>query len=151
MLQVDDEEFELLLRGIERIGTIFFATATAGNGVRIGIPTKGLMLAGGCAPLEIRGPEGLQCALTEIRNRGPAFLQLATAHPQGGNSLGCVVDPMSFRVRLTDQRQIENLIVADASVFPAGCGVNPQLTLHALALYAADALLGSSPAAGGTP
>jgi choline dehydrogenase-like flavoprotein len=143
VLEVDDEEFDLLLRGIERIGRIFLAAGTADNGVTISIPTKGLMLDADFRPLHVRSPQQLQATLADIRRRGPAFLQLATAHPQGGNSLGRVVDPASFRVQLADQRRIDNLMVADASILPAGCGVNPQLTLHALAHYAADALLAS--------
>lgn len=35
----------------------------------------------------------------------------------------------------------ENLFVADASIFPAGCEINPQLTIMTLAMYAADSLL----------
>jgi len=35
---------------------------------------------------------------------------------------------------------IENLTVADASVFPAGCEINPQLTIKALASLAASRL-----------
>jgi choline dehydrogenase-like flavoprotein len=31
-----------------------------------------------------------------------------------------------------------NLFVADASLFPAGCGVNPQMTTMALAHLAAE-------------
>jgi len=140
-LEINDAEFELVLRGIERIGRIFLATATPDNGVTIRISTKALLLdARGC-PLEVRSEAALQTAIGEIRCRGPEFLQLATAHPQGGNPLGIVVDPRTFRLQLADQRQVENLRVVDASVFPAGAEVNPQLALHAVAMYAADALL----------
>lgn len=60
---------------------------------------------------------------------------LGTGHPQGGNimskksSLG-VVNP-EFHVYGYD-----NLFVCDASVFPSSIGVNPQLTVMALANYA---------------
>jgi choline dehydrogenase-like flavoprotein len=63
-------------------------------------------------------------------------ISLGTGHPQGGNALSRgpdagVVDP-SFRVH-----GFENLHVCDASVFPSSITVNPQLTVMALAHYAA--------------
>ena len=64
-------------------------------------------------------------------------IQLGTGHPQGGNALGTdpassVVDPRTFRVH-----EMENLYLCDASVFPTTIGVNPQLTVMALAHRAA--------------
>jgi choline dehydrogenase-like flavoprotein len=65
-------------------------------------------------------------------------IQLGTGHPQGGNALGLtpesgVVDPESFRVHNTS-----NLYLCDSSVFPTPLGVNPQLTVMALAKIAAE-------------
>ena len=62
-------------------------------------------------------------------------ITLGTGHPQGGNPISAdprrgVVDP-EFRVH-----GYRNLFVADASVFPSSLGVNPQLTVMALAHYA---------------
>jgi choline dehydrogenase-like flavoprotein len=64
-------------------------------------------------------------------------LWLATGHPQGSNVMSRnrakgVVDP-SFCVH-----GFENLYVWDASVFPCSIEVNPQLTVMALANYAAQ-------------
>lgn len=64
-------------------------------------------------------------------------IQLGTGHPQGGNALGTdpadsVVDPHTFRVH-----GVENLYLCDASVFPTTIGVNPQMTVMALAHRAA--------------
>jgi choline dehydrogenase-like flavoprotein len=61
---------------------------------------------------------------------------LHTSHPQGGNAVSRdpakgVVDDR-FRVHGT-----ENVYVCDASVFPSSVTVNPQLTVMALADYAA--------------
>jgi choline dehydrogenase-like flavoprotein len=62
-------------------------------------------------------------------------ITIGTGHPQGGNivsgnpELG-VVDPQ-FKAYGYD-----NLFVSDASVFPSSLGVNPQLTVMALAEYA---------------
>ncbi len=65
-----------------------------------------------------------------------AVLSVNTAHPQGGNCLSRdrgkgVVDP---GFKLWD---LDNLFVCDASVFPSPITVNPQLTVMALAHYAA--------------
>ncbi|HEU5248397.1 MAG TPA: GMC family oxidoreductase N-terminal domain-containing protein, partial [Thermoanaerobaculia bacterium] len=64
-------------------------------------------------------------------------ITLGTGHPQGGNPMSVdpkkgVVDP-EFRVH-----GYRNLHVVDASVFPTSIGVNPQLTVMALADYAAS-------------
>jgi choline dehydrogenase-like flavoprotein len=60
------------------------------------------------------------------------LLPLSTAHPQGGNAISSdpsiAVVGADFRVR-----GIENLRVADGSLFPAVAGVNPQWTIYALA------------------
>ena len=69
--------------------------------------------------------------------RDASDIQLGTGHPQGGNALGTdpatsVVDPATFRVH-----GMENLYLCDASVFPTTIGVNPQLTVMALAHRAA--------------
>jgi len=63
-------------------------------------------------------------------------ITLGTGHPQGGNPISQksdigVIDPQ-FKVYGYD-----NLFVCDASVFPSSIGVNPQLTVMALAHYAA--------------
>jgi len=73
------------------------------------------------------------------RVRGPKDVTLGTAHPQGGNRLGknpdvTVVGP-DMRVHRCD-----NLFIADASIFPSSIGVNPQLTVMALARYAVSAV-----------
>ena len=62
-------------------------------------------------------------------------LWINSSHPQGGNALSRrpdrgVVNP-SFQVH-----GYENLYLCDASVFPSTLGVNPQLTVMALARYA---------------
>ena len=67
--------------------------------------------------------------------RQPGDVTLGTGHPQGGNRLSKnatqgVVNP-EFRVF-----GYNNLYVCDASVFPSSIGVNPQLTVMALADYA---------------
>ena len=62
-------------------------------------------------------------------------LLLTSAHPQGGNALGEVVDE-DFHVR-----GFKNLYLCDASVFPSSVHVNPQLTVMGMAQYAANRIL----------
>jgi choline dehydrogenase-like flavoprotein len=74
-----------------------------------------------------------------VRNN-PEGLMIGSAHPQGGNKMGnntdeCVVD--------SDCKVygFENLYVCDASVFPTALGVNPQLTVMALATITANKII----------
>ncbi len=74
--------------------------------------------------------------------KDPSDITLGTGHPQGGNilsgnkNIGCI-DP-EFKVYGYD-----NLFVCDASIFPTSLGVNPQLTVMALADYAAPIIAGN--------
>ncbi|HKU50133.1 MAG TPA: GMC family oxidoreductase [Nitrososphaera sp.] len=79
-------------------------------------------------------------ALKDAVRDNPDGLMLGSAHPQGGNRMGndaksCVVDS-DCKVYGFD-----NLYVCDASVFPTPLGVNPQLTVMALATITADRIL----------
>jgi hypothetical protein len=136
-LQLDCDEFEMLLRGIRRVARIYFAAAKPDDGVQLYLPTKAVLLRDG-RPAVIRTMEDFEWALCEIRRRGPAFINLLTTHTQGGASLGDVVNPETFQMQTDCGEAIENLTVADATVFPAGCEINPQLTIKALATLAAN-------------
>ncbi|MCD0459338.1 GMC family oxidoreductase N-terminal domain-containing protein [Roseiconus lacunae] len=138
-LSLDCDEFDLLLRGMKRIARIYFAAATPDDPVTLYLPTKAMLMRNGC-PATIRNLDDLDWAIREIRKRGPAFVNLLTTHGQGGTALGDVVDPESFLVK-TDGGDVDNLTVADASLFPAGCEINPQLTLKALAKLSAEKVL----------
>jgi choline dehydrogenase-like flavoprotein len=87
---------------------------------------------------EYRTPESLSELPRRILESGD--LLMTSAHPQGGNALGEVVDE-DFRVR-----GIDNLYLCDASVFPTSVHVNPQLTVMGMAQYAARRIVGPPPA-----
>ncbi len=88
---------------------------------------------------ELRTKADIPMLKDAVRNN-PNGLMIGSAHPQGGNKMGnnkaeCVVD--------SDCKVygFENLFVCDASVFPTALGVNPQLTVMALATITADKIL----------
>ena len=81
-------------------------------------------------------------------NRGAVF----SAHQMGsvrmgGPLAGHPCDP-DGRVRRADGRAIGGLYVADGSLFPTGIGVNPQITIMALARRVARTVLAEGRAAG---
>jgi choline dehydrogenase-like flavoprotein len=112
-----------LVTGLKQLGEIYLAA-----GARRVMPATYL-------EHEITSPRDLgQLDQYARDNEG---LSLNSAHPQGGNPISDdwqrgVVDP-SFRVHGK-----RNLYVCDASVFPGSVGVNPQLTVMALADYAGE-------------
>jgi choline dehydrogenase-like flavoprotein len=96
--------------------------------------------------LEVNSESELDLIDSEIGD--DSDISVNSSHPQGGNPMSSdpkkgVVDP-TFRVYGT-----ENVYVCDASVFPSSITVNPQLTVMALAAYAADAIAGSPGIASG--
>ncbi len=136
-LEFNRREFETLLRGMRRVARIYFAAAKPDDGVTLHLPTKSILLRNG-RPARIRCMEDFEWALRQIRRRGPAFVNLLTTHPQGGSALGDVVDPMTYQLMTDGGERVQNLTVTDASIFPAGCEINPQLTLKALATLASQ-------------
>jgi len=88
---------------------------------------------------ELRTKADIPMLKDAVRNN-PDGLMIGSAHPQGGNKMGsnkeeCVVN--------SDCKVygFENLYVCDASVFPTALGVNPQLTVMALATITANKII----------
>jgi choline dehydrogenase-like flavoprotein len=75
--------------------------------------------------------------LIDERGVGPWDINLGSAHPQGGNRMGGESSP-SVVDSYCRFYGIENLFVCDASVFPTSVGVNPQLTVMAIATRVAE-------------
>jgi choline dehydrogenase-like flavoprotein len=116
------EDFQKLLEGLMLIGEIFLeAGATS-------------VLPHTFKYYEFTNKEQLRRLPALVKSS--IDITLGSGHPQGGNNLSGssklgVVNP-EFRVHGYD-----NVFVCDASVFPSSIGVNPQLTVMALAHYAA--------------
>ncbi|MBX7151835.1 GMC family oxidoreductase [bacterium] len=120
-------DFEKLLNGLILAGDIFLAA-----GAKSIMPNSFKFY-------EFFNENELRTLPEKIKNNSQ--IGLGTGHPQGGNIMSLqkefgVVDNR-FKVYGYD-----NLFICDASVFPSSIGVNPQLTVMALAHYAAPHILG---------
>jgi choline dehydrogenase-like flavoprotein len=113
------KEIDSIARGVEVISRMWFRLGAS----RVVTPHM-------AKPI-LRVPDEIPEVISAIKN-DPKGMLLGSAHPQGGNRMGnnpgvCVVDS-NCRVY-----GFRNLFVCDASVFPTAIGVNPQLTVMALA------------------
>lgn len=71
---------------------------------------------------------------------GPSYTGVLSSHELGGCRMG--TDPMASVVDpALEVHDTPSLFVYSGAAFPSGCGINPSLTLFALALRAADQLI----------
>ncbi|MFA4873888.1 MAG: GMC family oxidoreductase [bacterium] len=122
---INREDLPKFQRGITHLAEAFFAAGA----VKIfpGIHTL---------PVVTREQGAAAIAKLRLRNKD---LELQAFHPLGTCRMGAdpreaVIDPMG-RVY-----GIDNLFVADGSIFPTALGVNPQMTIMASALKIADGI-----------
>ena len=113
------EELKAFTKGIEILGKMWFALGAN----KIIVPFKGMSI--------INRKEDIPKLIDRILQE-PKNLLMGSAHPQSGNKIGSnsknsVVDS-DCRVH-----NFKNLFVCDASVFPTAVGVNPQITVMAVA------------------
>jgi choline dehydrogenase-like flavoprotein len=116
-------------RGIEILCEIYWAAGAQ----RVYPPIAGLP--------EL-GPEGMQ-ALRAL-DLEPGQLSLMAFHPLGTCRMGAdpAASPVDVEGRL---RGYEGLYIADGSIVPSSLGVNPQITIMALATRIAYGIVGKSP------
>lgn len=120
--QLSQGDAKLMIGGMKSAAQILFAAGAK----RVITSHRGRTILYGQADLHI----------IDERGGNPLDISIGAGHPQGGNRMGAspdaVVDSNSKAYGL------DNLFVCDASVFPTSLGVNPQLTVMALAMRAAQ-------------
>jgi choline dehydrogenase-like flavoprotein len=121
--ELSKEDSKKMIQGMEKTAKIFFAAGA--DHVITSHRKKTILYSEHDFPL------------IDERGVGPWDINLGSAHPQGGNKMGgesssSVVDSYC------KFHGIENLFVCDASVFPTSIGVNPQLTVMAIASRVAE-------------
>jgi choline dehydrogenase-like flavoprotein len=116
-------DLERLKRSILLMVEIWFAAGAK----RVYTPIAGFK--------ELTGPrDHARLARTRLNRAG--VYGLSAYHPMGTCSMGG--DPFSSVVKSSGETwEVENLFISDASVLPTSLGVNPQLTIMALAMRTA--------------
>jgi choline dehydrogenase-like flavoprotein len=112
-------------RGLVILAKVFFAAGAE----RLVVPVHGFD--------EMRSPADIEkFARADIR---PSDLELGAFHPLGTARMGH--DPKTSVVRTDlEAHEVRGLYVVDGSVFPSPLGVNPQVTIMALATRAAETI-----------
>jgi choline dehydrogenase-like flavoprotein len=115
------KDFDTLLDGLQLAGDIYFEA-----GAECVMPNT-------FSYHEYASREELKNMKYHVKDNSD--ITLGTGHPQGGNIMSR--DP---KIGVVDEQLkvygYENLFIADASVFPTAVGVNPQVTVMAMADYA---------------
>ncbi|MDD3718524.1 MAG: GMC family oxidoreductase [Actinomycetota bacterium] len=116
-------DVERLKRSVLLMAEVWFAAGAR----RVYTPLEGFK--------ELAGARDLgRLARTRLRRAG--IYGLSAYHPMGTCAMGG--DPHNSVVRSSGETwEVENLFICDASVLPTSLGVNPQLTIMALAVRAA--------------
>jgi choline dehydrogenase-like flavoprotein len=115
MYRQNREDAERMLRAIRHMASLLFASGAR----RVLLP--------------LARPHAIESPTQIAQLRGPVS-EVLTIHPMGTCRMGSVTDARG-RVH-----GLDGVHVVDASLLPSSIGVNPQLTIMALAARAADHL-----------
>lgn len=122
---VNEEDRRRLQRGYALLARVFFAAGARS----VELPVLGFETLRG-----LRDVERLERARVPVRH-----MDLTAYHPLGTARMG--VDPMTSVVDAQHEvHDVNNLFVCDGSVMPSSLGVNPQVTIMALSLRAAEGI-----------
>jgi choline dehydrogenase-like flavoprotein len=123
--ELNQADLAKMQRGIERLSEVFLAA-----GARRVLP-----LVAGCDEIESQG----DLARLKARRLKPGDFEVAAFHPLGTCRIG--VDPGASCVGPDHEaHDVKGLYVCDGSAIPSSLGVNPQMTIMAMALRAAELL-----------
>lgn len=125
--ELTEKELKIIAKGTEVLAKMWFRLGAR----KVVIPHRTLSV--------IEKEEDIPSLTSKILN-DPKNLLLGSAHPQSGNRIG--TNPLNSVVD-SDCRVhgFKNLFVCDASVFPTSVGVNPQVTVMAIASIVAARLI----------
>ena len=122
---LNDHDQALIQRGLGILARVFFAA---------GAKQVHPAVAGHETLRSLKDVEKLEAAKLTARQ-----LDVTAYHPLGTCRMG--KDPHTSVIDPTHEtHDVHNLFISDGSVMPGSLGVNPQLTIMALALRAADAI-----------
>ena len=120
---MNDRDTAQLRRGLGILARVYFAAGA--REVRLPIP--------GHPP--VRSLSDVEAL--ERRPLAPRNVELTAYHPLGTARIG--KDPLRSVLDVTQEtHDVHNLFVCDGSVMPGSLGVNPQMTIMAMALRAAE-------------
>ncbi len=122
---LDAGDLGRLRRGLALLGRLFFAAGAR----EVYLPVMGWERLRSVREVEALEQAGIQ----------PRHVDLSAYHPLGTSKMG--VDPFSSVVGPDHEaHDVHNLYVCDGSAVPGPPGVNPQVTIMAMALRAADGI-----------
>lgn len=120
--RLEQKDMAKLVRGLRVMGKVFYAAGA----LEVQAPFHGAPLSRSQSELEQVCHEGVE----------PSRAWLYASHPMGTCRMGA--DRNSSVVSPTGETfDVKDLFIADASVFPTSLGVNPQITIMAVALLLA--------------